>query len=50
MAFGGVELTLQDYPGLTISNEIGYNGLPTELIGRYRERVEYRLSIHMYIF
>ena len=46
VAFGGVELTLQDYPGLSISNEIIYTGLPS---GFVRNRVAYQLSIHMYL-
>jgi hypothetical protein len=49
VAYGGLELTFQDYPGLSISNEIVYTGLPTELIGRGRDRVEYRITLFMYL-
>jgi hypothetical protein len=49
LAYGGFELTFQDYPGLSINNEVVYTGLPSELIGRNRDRVEYRISILMYL-
>ena len=48
VAFGGVEVSLMDYPGLTINNEIVYNGLPRNFIGS-RDRVVYQFSIFMYL-
>jgi hypothetical protein len=48
VAFGGVEVSLLDYPGLTINNEIVYNGLPRNFIGS-RDRVVYQFSIFMYL-
>jgi hypothetical protein len=48
VAFGGVELTFQEYPGLSISNEVIYTGLPDAFSGS-RDRVVYQMSIHFYL-